>query len=159
VEKTRFHDTWLQLACLLFGLHGLGWVLWGSFDPLGAWDGLAADALFEGRTPPEVIRFRRFILGPFGATSAGYFFLLFFVLRYPFQRRERWAYRAVVGSLSLWFVVDSTASVLHGALFNVLLVNVPCITVLGLPLFLLRSRFRPPVANLPGARLSSPRCR
>jgi hypothetical protein len=87
-ETTRFYDAWLQLACLFFGLQGLGWVLLGSFDPLGVWDRLAAQALFPGQTPPEVAQFRRFILGPFGATTAAYFLLLYFVLRSPFQRRE-----------------------------------------------------------------------
>jgi hypothetical protein len=143
VKATGFYDAWLQLACLLFGLQGLGWALLGSFDPLGVWDRLADQALFAGQTPPEVVQFRRFILGPFGATTAAYFLLLFLVLRSPFQRREPWAYRAVVASLALWFMVDSAASVWHGAVFNVLLVNLPCLTVLGIPLFLLREQFRP----------------
>jgi hypothetical protein len=142
VKTTRFYDAWLQLACLLFGLHGLGWVLLGSFDPLGIWDQLAAQTLFAGQMPPEVVQFRRFILGPFGATTAAYFLLLFFVLRYPFFHREPWAYAAAVASLALWFLVDSAASLRHGATFNVLLVNLPCIVILGIPLVLVRQQFR-----------------
>lgn len=64
-------DSWLVAASLLFAVQALGWVVLGSFDPFGPWDGLAVEAPFGGRTPAEVGRFRRFVLGPFGATTAG----------------------------------------------------------------------------------------
>lgn len=134
-------DTWLVAASLLFALQALTWVLLGSFDPFGVWDALAASALFEGRTPAAVERFRRFVLGPFGATTAAYFALFAAVARYPFRARERWAFLALSGSLGLWFTVDSLASLARGGLFNVLLVNVPCAAALGLPLWRLRSAF------------------
>jgi hypothetical protein len=142
VTASSRYDTWLKIATLVFCLMSLGWVILGSFDPFGIWDGFAADALFDGETPADVVRFRRFILGPFGATTAAYFLLLYHVLRHPFRRREPWAYTAVAASLVLWFVVDSTASVLHGAVFNVFLVNVPCLAALGIPLLPLRREFR-----------------
>lgn len=134
-------DTWLVVASLLFAAQALGWVMLGSFDPFGLWDGLPASALFDGRTPAEVERFRRFLLGPFGATTAAYFVLFATVARYPFRAREPWAFAALAGSLAVWFVVDSAASLARGGLFNVLLVNVPCAAILGLPLWRLRSTF------------------
>jgi hypothetical protein len=41
-------------------------------------------------------------------------------------------------------VVDSTASLAHGGLFNVLLVNLPCLTLAGIPLVLLARLARRP---------------
>ena len=134
-------DTWLVAASLLFAAQALGWVVLGSFDPFGVWDGLAADAFHGGHTPPAVEEFRRFLLGPFGATTAGYFVLFAAVARYPFRAREPWALVALSGSLALWFTVDSLASLARGGLFNVVLVNVPCALILGLPLWRLRPLF------------------
>jgi hypothetical protein len=145
--KPAFYDRWLEVSCLVFGVASLAWAFMGSLDPFGLWDGFAADALFGGQTPAEVVRFRRFILGPFGATSAAYFLLLYYVVRNPFRRRDRSAFSAVTASLLLWFVVDSSMSLLHGAAFNVLLVNVPCLVVLGIPLLGLRSQFKRDVGD------------
>jgi hypothetical protein len=139
-----FLDRWLLIACVLCGLLGLMWVVIGSFDPIGLWDGLLADAFYDGRTPETVERFRRFILGPFGATTAAAFLALAAIVRYPFRRREPWAFFAVAGSVWLWFLVDSAASLYHGALFNVVLVNIPCVVLLSIPLVGLYPRFRGP---------------
>lgn len=139
--RPTIYDTWLVVASILFAVQALSWTLVGSFDPFGLWDGLAADAFHAGETPAAVARFRRFILGPFGATTAAYFVLFAAVARHPLRARERWAYWALAGSLGLWFTVDSLASVARGGLFNVLLVNVPCAVILGVPLLALRREF------------------
>lgn len=140
-ESTIF-DQWLFIACVVFGIYSLVWVIIGSFDPFGLWDGLLANAFYNGTTPETVTRFRRFILGPLGATSAAAFFALALIARFPFRRREPWALVAIGGALWLWFLVDSAASIYHGALFNVWLVNLPCIVVLSIPLVALYPRFR-----------------
>ncbi len=114
----------------------------GRFDPFGASDGLLAEAFYEGETPREVDRFRRFLLAPLGATSAAYFAAIAAVVRGPFRRREPWAFWTVLGSAWLWFVVDSAGSLARGAAFNVLVVNLPCIAVLSLPLAMLWPAFR-----------------
>lgn len=131
-------DRWLLIASLLFAGQALSWVVLGSFDPFGLWDGMAADALYGGATPEPVTRFRRFVLGPFGATTAAYFALFAAVVRFPLRAREIWAWWALAGSLGLWFGVDSIASLARGGLFNVLLVNAPCLLALGVPLLALR---------------------
>lgn len=140
-SEPTFFDHWLVGACVVFALQGLTWVVIGSFDPFGVWDGLYARTFHDGVVPPDVASFRRFILGPFGATIAGFFCAVALIARIPFRRREPWAFWAVAGASWLWFLVDSAASLAHGALFNVLLVNVPCIAVLTVPLIALKSRF------------------
>jgi hypothetical protein len=141
-SDTSFFDHWLLIACVVFGVYSLVWVIIGSFDPLGLWDGLLADAFYGGATPDAVTRFRRLILGPLGATSAAAFFALALIVRFPFRRREPWAFVAVCGAIWLWFLVDSAASIYHGAVFNVWLVNLPCVAALSIPLVVLYPRFR-----------------
>jgi hypothetical protein len=148
---TTFFDHWLLVACVTFGLYSLVWVVLGSFDPIGLWDGLLAGAFYDGVTPEAVERFRRFILGPLGATSAAAFFALAFIVRFPFRRREPWAFTAVAGAIWLWFVVDSAASIYHGAAFNVWLVNLPCVVALSIPLAALYPRFRGGGVSQPAA--------
>jgi len=41
---------------------------------------------------------------------------------------------ATVSAIGAWFVLDTVMSLYHGALFNVLIVNIPCVLALGIPL-------------------------
>lgn len=129
-----FWRGWLLVACAIFILQSLGWAAFGTFDPINLWSGQMAAALYDGDEPAEVATFRRFVLGPFGATVAGFFVLVFGLVYFAFPRREAWAYWTVVAAVLTWFLVDSAASIAHGAWFNVWIVNVPCLTALAIPL-------------------------
>ena len=91
--------------------------------------------------PPEVQQFQGFILGPFGATTVGYSILRYALVRYPLARRGQWAYVAIVSAVGTWFVLDTVMSLCHGALFNALIVNIPCVLALGIPLWGSRKDF------------------
>jgi hypothetical protein len=55
---------------------GVLWSVIGSFDPFGLYDKAFADAFWNAETlPSDARKVYGFILGPFGATSAGYFVL------------------------------------------------------------------------------------
>ena len=125
----------------MLGLQGLGWALLGSFDPVGLWDGLAAQALYGTETLPQQARpLGRLLLVLLGATDAGFFAQLYFLVRYGIGAGERWAHRGAVAGLLVWFVIDSTGSIALGAWFNVALVNVPALLIVGGPLWMLRNR-------------------
>ena len=47
----------------------------------------------------------------------------------------------IVSAVGTWFVLDTTMSLYHGALFKVLIVNIPCVIALGLPLWGLQKEF------------------
>ena len=146
-EETFAHVHFLaqMVACLLRVVRSAKCFLgniYGSFDPFNFYDAIAARTLYGTATlPPEVQRFQGFILGPFGATVVGYFILMYFIVRYPLAYKERWAYVAIVSAVGTWFVLDTTMSLYHGALFKVLIVNIPCVIALGLPLWGLRKEF------------------
>ena len=73
---------------------------------------------FEPRSLPGQVRpgrAFRFVLVPFGATTAGYFVPVFLVVWHACPRRERSAYRAVAATLLAWFVLDTGLSAYHRA--------------------------------------------
>ncbi|MGB3049904.1 MAG: hypothetical protein WBB42_02835 [Polyangiales bacterium] len=49
---------------------------------------------------------------------------------------------ALLWPMLLWFCVDSTVSALHGAYFNIYLINLVPLVVFGVPLMATRSMFR-----------------
>lgn len=89
---------------------------------------------FDGAMTREAEDLRAFLLGPLGGTIAGYFLLQVFIVWGPFRRREPWSWHAVLWALLLWFVIDSSMSVRHGAVFNVWMVNIWTLLPIGLGL-------------------------
>jgi hypothetical protein len=134
-RRVRFWSLWLQIASALFAVQAVSWILLGTLDPFGIYDQLLAESLLarDSLTDGErsVFAFANILLG---ATTAGFFVMFFILARIPFQRLERWSYFCLVFGLLTWFVLDSSFSLMHGAVFNVLLVNVPCLLVLSIPL-------------------------
>ena len=57
-----------------------------------------------------------------------------FVAAIPLARCESWAWLALGGSLVVWFVIDSSISVLTGGWFNVVLINLFALIVIAMPL-------------------------
>jgi hypothetical protein len=122
----RFWVRYLEIISLFFAGMGVLWAVVGSFDPLGVYDYYFARTFWGQDTlPPDARTAFRFILGPFGATSAGYFILQYCIARYAFARREKWAYGAILAAFSAWFVLDTGMCLRYGGYFNILLANVP----------------------------------
>lgn len=79
---------------------------------------------------------------PLGATTAGYFVLVCMIVHRAFSRCEPWADWTVIAGPRTWFVLDSRFGVLHGAEFDVWMVDVSCFVVMGVPLVMLSRAFR-----------------
>ena len=101
-----------------------------------------ADVFFEGHLTEAAEELRTFLFGILGGTLAGYFFLQTLIVWIPFRKRQRWAWHAVAWVLLLWFVVDSSLSIYHGALFNVWMINVWALLLIGVPLMMTYTEFR-----------------
>jgi hypothetical protein len=149
MEHFQFWRRCLLILSALFALQAVSWALIGSFDPFGFYESYMARSLWGAdRLPVDAQRAFAFTLVPFGATTAAYFLLVFLIVKHAFPRREPWAYQAVVGATLAWFVLDTGLCVYHRAWFNILIVNLPCILMLGVPLFALRRHF---VGATPGS--------
>lgn len=104
----EFWRKWLVVASIAFAVQSTGWAILGTFDPFGFYGRFAARGLFGTEELPAAAQtLGAFILGPFGATTAGFFILVWFLGRNAIARRERWAVHAVVTAVAFWFVLDT----------------------------------------------------
>jgi hypothetical protein len=137
----RFWVRYLEGISLFFAALGVLWAVAGSFDPLGVYDHYFARTFWgSDALPPDARTAFRFILGPFGATSAGYFILQYCIARYAFARREKWAYGAILTAFFAWFVIDTGMCLWYGGYFNILMANVPSLLAM-LPIVFTRKYF------------------
>lgn len=124
-KNFNFWVSYLKFLSLFFAAMGVMWAIVGSFDPFGIYDSYFANAFWETDTLPKDAKLAtRFLLGPFGATSAGYFILQYFIAKYAFAKRELWAYNAILFAFFFWFLLDTLMCLYHGGYFNILFANV-----------------------------------
>lgn len=102
------------------------------------------ETFLNGFITEEAEKLRTFFFGIIGATIAGYFLLQTMIVIYPFRNREKWAWHAIFWALLLWFITDSTLSILHGAFFNVWMINIPSLLLTLLPLLMTVNVFHHP---------------
>lgn len=137
-----FWVNYLKIISLFFAFMGVLWAVVGSFDPFGFYDAIFANTFWNSnQLPPDAKIATRFLLGPFGATSAGYFILQYFITVHAYAKRERWAYKAIIAAFFFWFILDSSMCVYHGAYFNILIANVPALIAM-LPIVFTRKYFK-----------------
>jgi hypothetical protein len=137
----RFWQRWLVAASVFFCVFGIVVALFPNAFFLSMWTEALARAFYDGAEPESAAAFRTFVMGPLGGTIAGSYLLQTFVAVIPFARREPWAWWATLSGLLLWFVVDSSLSISHGAAFNVWMINLMPLIVFVLPLAATRSAF------------------
>lgn len=141
----RFWHRWLLVVSYLFLAQGLFVALWPGSVLLAPHTDATGRVFFGGALPAEAEALRVFLFAPLGATIAGFYLLQVFIVHGPFRRREAWAWHAVLWATLLWFVVDSALSAARGALFNVWMINVWPLLLVGLPLAgTYAAIFRPP---------------
>lgn len=137
----RFWVNYLRIVSIIFAAMGLMWAVLGSFDPLGIYDARMAQTFFaQDALPADAKKVFSFALAPFGMTALGYFVLQYFIATYAFAKRERWAFVAITLAFSIWFIGETILSLQHGAVFNVLLANVPSLISM-LPIFIFTPKY------------------
>jgi hypothetical protein len=111
---------WSWLVVLTSGLilFGLSLVLLP-----GPTQALSYSLLFGSAVPPaefsaEAVAYVRFVYGIMGAVIAGWGVLLLALVAGPLRRGEPSAWLAVYGSVAVWFVIDSTLSIVAGRSAN-----------------------------------------
>jgi hypothetical protein len=75
-----------------------------------------------------------------GATLAGWGICITFIAHDAFQRKEKWAWTCVTGGVRVWFVIDTSISLMNRVYFNVVL-NVVILIGAILPLIFSRKHF------------------
>ncbi|MBD0278360.1 MAG: hypothetical protein ICV51_08745 [Flavisolibacter sp.] len=136
-----FWISYLKAISLLFAFLGILWSVLGSFDPFGWYEKAFAQRFWNADILPKDAKTAfRFILGPFGATSAGYFILQYFIAQYAYARRQMWGYQAIVTAFFVWLFLDTTMCLIHKGYFNILFANLPSLLAM-LPVFFTKRYF------------------
>lgn len=115
------YSRWLEIVYLAFAVFG---VLLALLSPTALFEAIFhanVDPVFFGNTElPEASRgFRNWIYAVLGSSCAAVGLLMFCIVRFCFRKREAWARNGLIGAISVWFVIDQTASLLSGVWFNV----------------------------------------
>jgi hypothetical protein len=136
VTSRQFWTRWLLVVL---------WVLFG-YSLLLVFGGPFAGRLFAAfgfgpSGPADTTAVREYLNLPYmvlGAVLAGWTSMMISVVRGPLRDGSPWAVPVLIRSLSLWFVLDTTMSVVLGHPTHALF-NVPIAAALALPLARLRS--------------------
>jgi hypothetical protein len=137
----RFWYKWLLAVSFLNMIMGIIIALFPGSFLFEAHTEALSKTFFEGVLPWQAELMRRFFFGIIGGTIAGYFLLQTLIVLFPFRNGERWAWHAVFWAILLWFMIDSTLSILHGAFFNVWMINIPSLLLTLIPLLFTHSSF------------------
>jgi hypothetical protein len=133
-----FWQRWLLVLAIAFV--GLGIVM---ALPFGAnlFDTLINPVFWEdGAMPANVYAFKAFIYGVLGASMAGWGMLFAFIIYYPFQQKEKWAWNALLAGFTLWFVFGLYVSFRAGVYANVV-GDIVFYVLVMVPLFFTRKAF------------------
>lgn len=126
--------TALEVACLFYAGLGAAVALAGDTWVFAPWNDAMADALFGSDALPMDLRpLRSVLFGILGGSIVGKWVAAFFVARWGVRRYSRAAWMTSVVALGAWFSIDTTVSIASGAFFNVWMINVfPLVLVGGL---------------------------
>ena len=125
---------WLEIVLAAVFLYSILLVFAGSFaGSLFSWFGFGPSKSID---TSEV---RDYLLLPYmvlGAVMSGWVFLMLLLVRGPLKDGFVWARKFLIQSLSLWFVLDTSMSIVLGYPTHALF-NIPFALALGIPLYLL----------------------
>ena len=115
-----FWQKWLFAAGLTIAIFGFVMAL-VSGTPLFDLFNRQIDPAFWGANAvgDTARQFQQWIYGVWGATIAGWGIFVTYMARYPFNKKERWAWNCIVLGLAGWFVLDTWLSFYHKVYFNV----------------------------------------
>jgi len=141
--KQRALEIWFTAVGLLFAAFGIVMAVWNESEIFWiVFNPIIESSFWPAEVPPEAQLFRSWVYGAWGGTVAGFGLLLAATAGTLFQDKHTRLRHGVMAALTLWFVVDSTASLVHGAWGNALFINLPAYVALGLPILLSENRRR-----------------
>ena len=142
-----FWINYLKAISIIFAIVGVMWAVIGSFDPFGIYDEAFANAFWNTHElPDDAKQATRFLLGPFGATSAGYFILQYFIAKYAYAERKIWGYNAILIAFFFWFILDTSMCIYHKGYFNIFMANIPSLIAM-FPIIFTRKYFKDHINN------------
>jgi hypothetical protein len=128
---------WLQFVLGAVLIYSLLLVFAGSVaGSLFSWFGFGPNDSINTSEVKDYLLLPYMVLG---AVMAGWVFLMLLLVRGPLRDGAPWARKFLIQSLSLWFFLDTSMSLVLGYPTHALF-NIPFAIALGIPLLLLKSR-------------------
>ena len=131
--RREFTIKWLQLVLGAVFIYSLLLVFAGSVaGSLFSWFGFGPNEAIDTSEVQDYLLLPYMVLG---AVMAGWVFLMILIVRGPLKDGSLWARKFLIQSLSLWFILDTSMSVVLGYPTHALF-NVPFALALDIPLVL-----------------------
>ena len=122
---------WLEVVLVIVLLYSLLLVFAGTVaGSLFSWLGFGPNESIDTDAVRDYLRLPYMVLG---AVMAGWVILMIQIVRGPLKEEIPWAWTSLVGSLSLWFILDTGMSLVLGYPMHALF-NIPFALALGIPL-------------------------
>jgi len=135
--RREFTIKWLQLVLGVVFIYSLLLVFKGSVaGSLFSWFGFGPNEAIDTSEVQDYLLLPYMVLG---AVMAGWVFLMILIVRGPLKDGSLWARKFLIQSLSLWFILDTSMSVVLGHPTHALF-NVPFALALGFPLVLMKNQ-------------------
>jgi hypothetical protein len=135
--RREFTIKWLQLVLGAVFIYSLILVFKGSVaGSLFSWFGFGPNETVDTSEVQDYLLLPYMVLG---AVMAGWVFLMILIVRGPLKDGSLWARKFLIQSLSLWFILDTSMSVVLGYPTHALF-NVPFALALGIPLVLMKNQ-------------------
>lgn len=136
-----FWQRWLFVVGVVVSVFGVMMALLSGTPLFDLFNRQIDPAFWSTNAIDDVARqFQQWIYGVWGATIAGWGIFLTYIARYPFNRKERWAWNCLVVGLLVWFVLDTSLSVFYKVYFNAAF-NTTLLILAGLPVVFTRKEF------------------
>jgi hypothetical protein len=137
-----FWQKWLTYANAITVVVGLSVAFAGNSFVWELHNEYTRDVFFDSNAfSADVLAFKNWLFGIIGGTIVGFHVLMIMISENAFKAKEVWAYRAMWYGLLSWFAIDSTISILSGAIHNVVMVNLVALVMIALPLVMTRRAF------------------
>jgi hypothetical protein len=134
--RREFTIKWLQLVLGAVFIYSLLLVFTGSVaGSLFSWFGFGPNEAIDTSDVQDYLLLPYMVLG---AVMAGWVFLMILTVRGPLKDGSLWARKFLIQSLSLWFILDTSMSVVLGYPTHALF-NVPFALALGIPLVIMKN--------------------
>ena len=141
-KKFNFWQKWLTYANVMTVGVGLLVAFAGNSIFFELHNEYTKDIFFQSNEfHPEVLNLKNWLFGIIGGTIVGFHVLMIMISENAYKNKEPWAYKAMWAGLLSWFFIDSSISIYYDALYNVVLINLIAMVLIGLPLVMTRKEF------------------
>jgi len=136
-----FWQRWLFVVGVIVSVFGVMMALLSGTPLFDLFNRQIDPAFWSTNTVGDATKqFQQWIYGVWGATIAGWGIILTYIARYPFSKKERWAWNCLVFGLLVWFVLDTSLSVFYKVYFNAAF-NTALLILVMLPVVFTRKEF------------------